>query len=484
MKNWFDVDKTGLAQLLERRGKEFIVLELLQNCWDEPGVTEVTISVSYSGHNRAQIVVADDAPEGFKNISHAYTLFAESSKKKNAEQRGRFNLGEKLVMALCDHVILETTTGGFEFDDKGRHRRPSWKRGSGTRIECHLRLTQGEVEKICELVNKLIAPPKHIKTMLNGFTLQPRAPFNSFTTKLQTEIAGADNLLKRADRETTVTLYPKKDGERAVIYEMGIPVCETDDLWHYDIGQKVPLTLDRANVLPGFLKRVRLEVFNRYNGFLSQNDMNSTWVTEAVECSDATKEAVQKYADVRFGEKRVAYDPSDPEANHLAVSHNMTVVHGGMMSAAAWSSLKRHDVIKPAGQVTPGPKVWTGQDNPDAPIFDDWIPEEKWTKGMREIADYAKKMAKLVMNKTIVVKYCATAHHLGGASYGPGGNLTFNKFRMGSEWFEQGITVEVVDLLIHEFGHEYSLNHLESAYHDALTRIGAKVWAFAKAGQL
>ena len=38
MKNWFEIDKQGLAKILERKGKEFVVFELLQNCWDEPGV--------------------------------------------------------------------------------------------------------------------------------------------------------------------------------------------------------------------------------------------------------------------------------------------------------------------------------------------------------------------------------------------------------------------------------------------------------------
>jgi hypothetical protein len=31
---WFEVDKTGLSKILERRGKSFILLELLQNAWD------------------------------------------------------------------------------------------------------------------------------------------------------------------------------------------------------------------------------------------------------------------------------------------------------------------------------------------------------------------------------------------------------------------------------------------------------------------
>src|ERR1039458_8950790 len=44
MKNWFEVDRQGLARLLERKGKEFILFELIQNGWDEPGVTKVSVS--------------------------------------------------------------------------------------------------------------------------------------------------------------------------------------------------------------------------------------------------------------------------------------------------------------------------------------------------------------------------------------------------------------------------------------------------------
>ena len=33
--SWYDVDKEGLAKLLERRGRAYVILELLQNAWDE-----------------------------------------------------------------------------------------------------------------------------------------------------------------------------------------------------------------------------------------------------------------------------------------------------------------------------------------------------------------------------------------------------------------------------------------------------------------
>jgi hypothetical protein len=155
-----------------------------------------------------------------------------------------------------------------------------------------------------------------------------------------------------------------------------------------------------------------------------------------------------------------------------------------MMSSGAWKNAKAAGAILPAGHVTPGPKVWTGEGNPDAILFEDWIPESKWTEGMRQIATFAQRMAEKVMSRTITVRFCATRHHLGSASYGPDGVLDFNKSRLRTGWFEQGITEDVVRLLIHEFGHQYSLDHLSSQYHEALCRIGAKLFLLARQGQL
>src|SRR5690242_10340310 len=102
MKEWLSVDRAGLADVLVRRTKTFVVLELIQNAWDERGVTTVSVTLDpVPSRSAARLVVEDDAPEGFADLTHAYTLFAASSKKHDATQRGRFNLGEKLVLALC-----------------------------------------------------------------------------------------------------------------------------------------------------------------------------------------------------------------------------------------------------------------------------------------------------------------------------------------------------------------------------------------------
>jgi len=482
MKDWFEVDKKGLAKILARRGKEFVLFELIQNAWDEPGVRRVSVALQALGRNKARLVVEDDAPEGFKDLSHAFTLFAESAKKSNPQQRGRFNLGEKLILAISDEVTIRTTKGSIRFDGEGRHRLRSREK-VGSRIECLLRLSTEECHAIATHARKLISPVS-ITTIFNRALLEPRPVREEFKAALPTEVAGAEGFLHRTTRVTTIRLYSVQAGETATLYEMGIPVVETGDTWHCDIGQKVPLTLDRENVPPSFLRQVRVAVFNRMHRQLQPEDVNTEWAESAIASPECAPEAVRSYVARRFGERRVSFDPSDPEANKLAVSKGYTVVHGSMMSAAAWKNARNAEAILPAGQVTPSPKVWTGEDNPDAAVFDEWIPESKWTGGMRRIAEFAKQVARKALSREITVKFCATPHHLPGASYGPNGTLVFNKFRLGADWFERGITEDVIGLLIHEFGHEYSGDHLSSKYHDALCRIGAKMYVLTRRGDL
>ena len=73
-----------------------------------------------------------------------------------------------------------------------------------------------------------------------------------------------------------------------------------------------------------------------------------------------------------------------------------------------------------------------------------------------QVADFARRVAEKVLSRHIVVKFCATPHHLAGASYGPTGELVFNEMRLGAAWFQQGITDDVVRLLIHELGKQCS----------------------------
>jgi hypothetical protein len=464
---WFSVDKEGLSKQAERRGKQFILYELWQNAKDE-NVTQVTISLKRLPGGMAELEVEDDSPAGFADLSHAYTMFAESKKKSNPEQSGRFNFGEKLVLSLCSEASISSTTGTVIFDASGRHER-NLRRNKGSVFRAKLKLNAVEFAEFEQAANRLLVPVG-IKATYNGRLLEARPVLASIEETLPTEISDNDGVLRATARRTTVEIVDPVDGETAMLFEMGIPVVETDGRWHINVGQKVPLNMDRDNVTPAYLGKVRALVADHMAEHLSEEDANSTWVRDAVSRHGETmsSDTINRIADLRFGEKRVAYDPSDPEANALAVTRGFTVVHGGTMNRQEWDAVRRVGAILPAGQVTPSPKPF----HPDGRPLK-LQPTEKETKGMKTFRDYAGRIGLALLGTQVSVTLANDPgwHFLG--AYGKG-SLTINVARAGYAWFD-GPLSRINEFLIHEFGHHYAVSHLSDEYHDALCRLGGQL---------
>lgn len=350
---WFSVDKEGLAGLLEGRGKHRAVLELVQNAWDEPGASSVTVTLATipGRPGRSELVVEDDAPGGFADLTHAFTLFAPSGKKSDPTKRGRFNLGEKLVLALCDQAQVTSTRGGVRFDSDGRHELPE-RRQAGSEFRAVIRLDAPDVAEVVDALSTLIPPPG-ILTTVNGVTLESRDPASTFTATLRTEAADAAGALRATRRSTAIRLFKPAAGETPHLYEMGIPVVETDLPWHVDVSQKVPLDFERTNVTPAYARELRVVVLNETASQLTSEQASSGWAKEAAGDPRASDTAVSSVITKRFGPKVVSYDPSDPQANAEAVLKGYTVVTGGSLSKGEWEQARRCGAIKPAGQVTP-----------------------------------------------------------------------------------------------------------------------------------
>ncbi len=478
-KSWLVVDQAGLAKKLAGRGKEFVVAELIQNAWDAPGVTEVLFDCRYR-NGKIRVSAQDNSPGGFADLRHSFTMFAPSIKEADFEARGRFNIGEKFVFAISESARVQTTTGTVVFSAHGRkvmkERLPL-----GSIITCVIPATVQEYEQLLDLAGLLLEPPG-IKTIVNGAPLPRREPETTFGARLRTEAANEAGILRPVERQATVGLFRPLDGQKGRLYEMGIPIMETGDKWDYNIAQKVPLTLDRKAVAPSFLAALRIATFNETYQLLSEEDCSTTWVQQAIESGKCLKPAVMSYMEKRFTQKRVAYDPSDPEANKLAVSRGFTVVYGNTLSSNAWKTVKEADAILPAGKVTPSPK-------PFAPGAPPYKVLEQETEGMARVKKYSQALAKQVMGVDISVIFADDAGWFPAAVYGPSLDLIFNVPRLGRDWFNlTGDLAEnrcrINQLLIHEFGHQYSSDHLSAAYHEAICRIGAKIAEIAAAGQL
>lgn len=485
--SWLTVDRAGLAQTLQGRPKAFVLFEAIQNAFDEKGVTSVDVQVDrIEGSPFARIVVEDDAPEGWADLTHAYTMFAPSKKKGDATLRGRFNVGEKWILALARRAIITTTTGGIVFDESAGRRNVRDRRERGSRLEVEIRMTTAEiVEALCAA--RQVIPPPTIALTINGQVIPTPKALRTFEVTLPSVVAGEDGVLRPTERKTTVTVYgpgmvPMATDAR-YLYEMGIPVVEIECEWDIDIGQRVPLNVDRDNVTPAFRRRLLAAVANEMAREIK--DAAAGWVQEAIEAPEITADAMGAVLDKKYGQRRVMFDPSDPEANKRAVSEGYTVVHGRSLGSAASGNIRRFrsegiDLLKPAGQVTPSTAgTWAAriEANPDAPVMDP-IPEEQQGEHQKRAVAFIRRVGALVLGREFPVMIFP--HYPMGvrmaASWSTGGVLGMSRFSlynpgMKGRWEDRDF---LLHLVIHECAHDACGDHLDERYYDALTDLGVK----------
>lgn len=348
MSAWFEIDKDGLAAILERRGKAFALAELVSNAWDS-GTDAVAITMTPLDGRPAVHVHVEDWGEGFADLSHAYTMFAKSRRAGDAEKRGRFCLGEKLVLACCHKATITSTGGSVEFDG-GKRRTSKRCRPHGTLFEADMRMTRAEHEDAVAFLRRMIPP---VSTVLDGVEIARPDSLCRFTARLPTEIADADGNLRRTMRQCEVEVYDGADGGE--VLELGVPVVECDMPYRVNVAQKIPLNMDRDNVTPAFLKALQAAVLNEMHDRLDAEEACEAWVVEAAADPRASTEAVGSVVRQRFGERAVIAVPGDPLANAQAEANGYTVVHGGAMSSGLWANVRKGGALLPSSKVFPTP---------------------------------------------------------------------------------------------------------------------------------
>lgn len=475
---WFDVDRRGLSKILNERGYQFVAYELVQNSLDEAS-SQILFETEWS-RGKATIQVTDDNPDGFADLRHAWTLFAESPKKSDPLKRGRFDLGEKLVLACCDRAWITTTTGTVLFDDKGRRLNRRACTDVGSMFRGVIKMLKREWLAMCDAVARIIPPPD--KTIhLNGVPIERPQTVREIEVKaLQTVISDDEGRLKRTHRNTTLSLHHRRDDEEAQLYEMGIPVCPlTDGMpWHINVGQRVPLGLDRTSVPGEFLRRLRVAVLNAsFQDLKTAEDANQEWVRQAAQEGQAMCQAIHQVLDLRFGPKRAAYDPSDKEANSIFQSRGGVIVYGGQLSKEEWAQAKRANAIVPAGVLTPSPKVLSSADGDE-----DTYPEHRVTEAMRAVVGRSALIARELLGKDVRVRLAERRNERCVAWYGAG-VLTYNVGRLGKRWFEDNqnpLSEEFLKLLLHELAHDFAEDHLSHDFAEAGFLLGARLALLVK----
>lgn len=468
---WFEIDKGGLKQLMDGRDRSFIFRELAQNAFDEPGVTFCKLGMeAVEGRALVAITAEDDAPEGFYDITHAYTMFGNTRKRQDPSKRGRFNFGEKQVLSLAKSACIKTTTGTVVFEEDGTRRTTREKTSRGSIFMAVIPMTRADLDECHSTIRKFL-PPKGTKLFVNTIEVLYRDPLRTVESTLVTEFENGEGQWRRTRRKTVIEIHLPKPGEKPMIYEMGLPVVELDggDKYHYNIMQRVPLNADRDNVSPAFLRDVRAEVMNAVSDLLSKEEAAEAWTRDATESDRLSAEAFNEVIKKRHGDKVVAFSPSDPEANAAAVANGYVVLSGGSMSQKEWSRAKSFGSVPSSASTFPTRKPEFSADGEDSTV-----PTDEWTAGMRSVVEFIEDLGRELLGG-IVVRIVRDRYNRFGGWYGSR-TLTINLQVVGHRFFDEfpDNMERVVDFAIHEMGHEGAPNHLSEDYYRSLTSLGAR----------
>jgi hypothetical protein len=459
--SWFEVSREGLRQLQAGKHPSFILRELIQNAWDE-AKDSVTVQTNWV-NRRAEITVTDDSPEGFRDLSHAYTLFAPTYKRANAEKRGRYNLGEKEVLAVCEYAEIKTTKGTLIFDSSGRRKKRETSE-TGSQVFVRARMKRREYEEMLESID-LYIPPENLKFEINGELIRhPKRweKHTSFQAQLLSEIE-KDGVFRRTQRNTVVDCYPCE--EDSYLYEMGIPVCIIDCDYSIDVQQKIPLSTDRESVSPAFLKALLAEVLNHVHDEIPDERSSETWVRIATSDKRISEDAVKSVVKKRFGDKVVVAAPNDPQSIDEALSRGYRVIRGRELSSEEWGNVRKSDALSSSAEMF-GSGFGTSEP----------IATFEYSDGMQKTIRLVKKISQLCLGFEASVDFskwsgCA-------AQYG-NRTLTFNVLELGMklfDWqtFNRPSDRKLFSLILHELAHEDG-NHTEHAYHECLTKMSAQL---------
>ncbi len=463
----FNLDTKGFRQVFADRPLSRMLEELVANAFDEDA-TRVAVTFEHRGGQDYLLKVADNSPRGFADLSDAYTVFAPSKKKDDPSKRGRFCFGEKWVIARCQEVSITTTSGRVVFDvTNDRRSRSPKKTSEGTVVECQLRTTANEYSQACDRIRRILVP-EHIAMTFNGEPVASRRPVRTTEASLPTEVADENGNLRRAERKASIDVYPVGPGEVGSIFELGIPVVETGDVFHYDVRQRVPLPINRNNVPPSYLKKLRSAVLDATVDLLTAEQAASKGVTDGIAL--ARPETRIAVIAARFGEKRFVTD-FNREAGGELFAEGHTPVPPNTFDAETWDALRDAGAIQSANQLRPKHYM--------ASVT---LQEERITPAMSRFRQFAELICQLTLGKTVAQwTWTDNPGAANVASCGPNGargiSLAVNVGALGAEWFsDQPATSPTnIDLLIHELGHHAGALDCTREHANEMTRIAAQL---------
>lgn len=340
-----------------------IAAEPIVNVFDEMRRVDSTdrpsfcaVSLSKSDKPRGVLLTVEDDGPGFSDVAHVWTLFATTAKRSDASVSGRFNLGEKQLIATAIEAEILTGAWRIEFS-RGKRFNYRAEPRRGVRVSAVLPWRVAEIEAIREKLKALI-PPAGLRLLIDGAEIASRAPKVRVTVTLPTVTLG-EGVMRATQRKTGVEVFEPAAGADPVLMELGVPVCSLAEIgfpWSLNVAQKVPLPTSRDVVSPAYLTRTIGAVVEAaaMDGvkLLSEEHQGAGFLRDALEWvrePEALKVAVNHV----YGDNAVRVS-SDPVANAQAAAAGATLVSGRVFSAAVRDRLDRSGAMLVSSAVYSG----------------------------------------------------------------------------------------------------------------------------------
>ena len=429
--------------------------ELVSNAWDEKAAL-CRVELRSETSQTAYFSVYDDG-SGFKDVADAWTLMKHTDKRMDPEVRGRFNIGEKEILAVARSARITTANTIILFPAGGGRRvKKSPKPTVGTLVETWLPWGSAQVRDVLRRLS-LLMPPPGIAYQVNGHPIEPQRPYKTTQAVLETVIQRCvGEPLATTRRKTRLEIYQGGNGAGKQLYEMGVPVQAIDCPYSVNVLQKIPLPPNRDAVKASYLQDVYAAVLNVTAGDVE--DPCASWTKVAMEDKNISPEAVKAIVRRRYGDK-VALWSSDTRSNEKAMLAGYELVNGRTLSAKEREQFKTVGVAHSSDlfPVAIGGRKYYGED--------------QLTAGMMAVRSYARALHQALFGRDIDCKFYCDIRIRESASYGYG-ILDFNIGCLGKDWFD-GIDAQTTSLLLHEFAHTEGVGH-EPSYYKSLEKLAGR----------
>lgn len=361
--NLFEVDANGLREVIGGQDSWRQAIELVANVFDEfrgydddrkkPVYCEVTLTKE--GKNPAVLTVEDDGA-GFSNVADVWTFFRSTDKRESTSVSGRFNAGEKQLLAMAIEATVLTNNNKVVFKDGQRkhtqHKKPQHE---GTKITASFPWTHTEFDIAVEQLRTVI-PPQGLHYVVNGELIQ--APQQIATARVSLPTVLLQNVdgvsaLRECYRQTNVQVLRADvmDGTQPTLYELGVPVVPLEHEFPYSLNveQKIPVPLTRDVVSKTYIEKLigRVLQSTALDGIklLTDENADATFIKASFAHIQDADALAMVTADVF---PNAVQWSSDTQANAMAALDGVTVLTRGKFGKETLKRLKQNNLLPSA----------------------------------------------------------------------------------------------------------------------------------------